>query len=227
MEQVRDQAAAGTARTPVALWIARRAAQVLLASGTLQEKTAKTQRSPRETLRDLCGLAIFSCQMPDTNDSCGACARTQTGRTVPDFPETPAASFHLPGGGRIAAECRPARHDGVEGWGSHLVKCGNSNSVNLRVPMAKLGHRELLRIGQSERLWRRYASRNTGPNQPRTASLASIAFSASPSERGNARGASCPPATPACAAAHRHRRTAPRPAPGTDWPHHRTRGTRN
>ena len=37
--------------------------------------------------------------IPDANDSCGARARTQTGRAVPNSASTPAAFFHLPGAG--------------------------------------------------------------------------------------------------------------------------------
>jgi hypothetical protein len=114
-QQVRDRAMAGTARTPVGFM--NRSSRGAGATGVWY---IDKRRSPRRRDREASSLAISAAwrsslvNISGANNSCGACARTQTGRTCRIPPRRP-QHFPCPGGGRTTAECRRVRHDGMEG----------------------------------------------------------------------------------------------------------------
>ena len=129
MEQAGDRTATGTARTPVALRIARQAAQVLLASGILtrevrQDAEIAKQDAPRSLRLGGLLLSIYQTRttpaVPERAPKRGEPCRIPP-RHRPHFSISRARADNC---GMPAC---PARRNGMEGWRPGLVKCGKSS----------------------------------------------------------------------------------------------------
>jgi hypothetical protein len=79
----------------------------------LSEKNAKTQRSPSRTLRDLCGLASFSCRYTSREPLLRRLSARQLGWAIRNARPAPAAFWHLPS---VSPQPSNVRRSGATAW---------------------------------------------------------------------------------------------------------------